>query len=130
MSSQKLNFVCVSGSHEKLQMAAMMASVAAASGSDVSVFLSMNALPFFLKNNDAKAPNEGELGELMSQKNVPPFKQLFEQAKELGDAKLYPCSMAMDVLDVEEEDLDEILDEPLGLTRFLSDAEGSQILTF
>ena len=40
--TNKLSIVCVSGTLEKLQMASMVASVAAASGDEVTVFFSMN----------------------------------------------------------------------------------------
>ena len=128
--SSKIYIVCVSGTHEKLQMAAMIASVAAATGDEVSVFFSMNALPYFVKGRAADAPPEGELGTLLKQEGVPPFKQLFQQAAELGDAKLLPCSMALDLLKMTQKDLDPELGPPTGLTRFLSDAEGGQLLTF
>jgi peroxiredoxin family protein len=128
--SQKINIVCVSGTREKLQMAAMIASVAAATGDEVSVFLSMNTLPYFVKGHAADAPAEGEFGALLTQKGVPPFKQLFQQAAELGDAKLLPCSMALDLMKITKDDLDPELGPPTGLTRFLSDAEGGQLLTF
>lgn len=127
---QKLNIVCVSGTREKLQMAAMMASVAAATGDEVSVFFSMNALQFFVKNNKTEAPVEGEFGTLMSQHGVPPFRQLFQQAAELGDARLLPCSMALDLMKISKNDLDPAFGPATGLTRFLSDAEGGQLLTF
>jgi peroxiredoxin family protein len=128
--SRQINIVCVSGTHEKLQMAAMFASVAAASGDEVSVFFSMNALAFFVKNYDKEAPAEGVFATLLSQKGVPPFKQLFQQAAELGDAQLLPCSMAMDLLKITKEDLDPELGPPTGLTKFLSDAETGQLITF
>ena len=48
MASSKISVMVVSGSREKLQFAAMMTSVAAVSGNEVTVFLSMNALPYFL----------------------------------------------------------------------------------
>ena len=127
---QKLNIVCVSGTREKLQMASMMASVAAATGDEVSVFFSMNALQFFVKNNKTEAPVEGEFGTLMSQHGVPPFRQLFQQAAELGDARLLPCSMALDLMKISKDDLDPAFGPATGLTRFLSDAEGGQLLTF
>jgi peroxiredoxin family protein len=128
---QKFNIVCVTGTREKLQMAAMFASVAAASGDEVMVFLSMNALPYFVKGHAIEAPAEGKLGELMqAEKGVPSFKILFQQAVELGDAKLLPCSMAMDLMKITNEDLDSEIGPPTGLTRFLSDAEGGQLLTF
>jgi len=128
--TEKIHIVCVSGSHERLQMAAMFASVAAATGAEVTVFLSMNALPFFVKGNHENAPNEGAMGALMEQKGVPPFRQLFQQAVELADARMLPCSMAMDLLRITKDDLESDLGPPTGLTRFLSDAEGGQILTF
>jgi peroxiredoxin family protein len=48
----------------------------------------------------------------------------------LGDAKIFPCSMAMDVLEAQAEDLESFLSEPLGLTKFLNDSSDSQIWTF
>jgi peroxiredoxin family protein len=128
--SDKISILCVSGSHEKMQMAAMVAAVAGAGGTDVSVFLSMNALPFFLKDRQAKAPNEGVMGELMSTKNVPPFKELFENAKELGSARIHACSMAMDVLGAGEGQLDPCVNGVMGLTKFLSDAVDTQLMVF
>lgn len=128
--SEKISLLCVSGTHEKMQMAAMVAAVTVAGGGDVHVFLSMNALPFFLKDSQASAPNEGQVGELMASKKVPPFKGLFENAKELGNATIHACSMAMDVLGVEESVLDPCVDGVMGLTRFLSDAADTQLLVF
>ena len=120
----------VSGTLERLQMAAMVASVGAVSGNEVAVFLSMNALPLFRRGAPSSAPAEGRMGELLTQKKAPPFKQLFEQAVELGDAKIYPCSMAMDVFGYQAEDLETYLSGPLGLTKFLSDAGGGQVWSF
>lgn len=128
--SDKVRVVVVSGSRERLQMAAMVASVAAVSGSDVQVFLSMNALPYFKKGGAQPAPAEGGVGELLESRKAPPFQQLFQQAAELGDAKLYPCSMAMDVLQLTEGDLESHLGEPMGLTKFLDDAADAQVWTF
>ena len=126
----RISIMVVSGAHERLQMAAMVASVGAVSGNEVCVFLSMNALQYFIKNNDDSPVAEGQFGDIMAQKNVPEFKTLFENAVSLGDAKIYPCSMAMDVLEVQAGDLESYLSEPLGLTKFLSDAAQSQIWTF
>ncbi|MES9814821.1 MAG: DsrE/DsrF/DrsH-like family protein [Candidatus Thiodiazotropha sp.] len=129
--SQNYHIVCLTGTREKLQMAAMFASVAAATGDQVTVFFSMNALPFFIKDSVQDPPVEGRFGELMNDEvGVPPFKQLFKSAAELGDAKLLPCSMALDLLKITKEGLDPEFGPPTGLTRFLNDAEGGQLLTF
>jgi len=128
--SDRINIIVVSGARERLQMAAMVASVGAVSGNEVSVFLSMNALAHFVRGAAAPAPNEGEFGALLAAKRAPAFKTLFEQAVELGDAKIHPCSMAMDVMGIEPAALEPWLSEPLGLTKFLDDARDAQAWTF
>jgi peroxiredoxin family protein len=128
--SNRISIMVVSGSLERLQMAAMVASVGAVSGNEVVVFLSMNALPFFRAGTAAQPPAEGEIGRLLVEKKAPPFKQLFENAVELGDAKIHPCSMAMDVLGYQQKDVEAYLGEPLGLTKFLDDASEGQIWSF
>lgn len=129
--SEALYIVCVTGTREKLQMAAMIASVAAAGGTPVSVFFSMNALTYFINGNAEKAPVEGEFGQMMEDnKGVPHFKQLFKMAVELGEAKLLPCSMALDLLNAAESSVDPDFSPPTGLTRFLKDAERGRLLTF
>jgi len=127
--SSRISIVVVSGALERLQMAAMMASVGAVSGNEVTVFLSMNALQYFRRGAAAPAP-EGAFGKTLVEKKAPGFKQLFQQAAELGDAKIHPCSMAVDVLGVQPAELEPWLLEPLGLTRFLSDAQDGQVWSF
>lgn len=130
MPSNRVGVLVVTGFHERLQMAGMVASVAAVSGSDVTVFLSMNALQYFVRDGDRAPPAEGSFGATMASTNVPPFRQLFEQAVSLGGAKVHPCSMATDVLRLEPGDLVDWLAEPLGLTRFLADALEGTLVTF
>ncbi len=130
MPSSKICVVVTADSLERLQMAAMVASVGAVSGQEVMVFVSMNALSYFIKGRVSKPQHEGKMGKLMASKNVPQFKTLFEQAVELGDAKIYPCSMAMDVLGVEQKDLEDYLEEATGLTKFLHEGQDGQVWTF
>jgi peroxiredoxin family protein len=112
-------------------MAAMVASVGAVSGDQVTVFLSMNALRHFTRAAGEPPSAEGPFGRLLQEKKgVPGFKKLFSSAAELGDAKIHPCSMAVDVLGVGPGDLEPWLGEPLGLTKFLSDAHGGQVWSF
>lgn len=128
--ADRICVVVVSGALERLQMAAMVASVGAVSGKEVMVFLSMNALAPFRKGAPSEAPAEGPFGEILASKNAPPFKQLFESAVDFGEARIHPCSMAMDVLEMAEDDLEPYLAEPLGLTKFLDDASDAQVWTF
>ncbi|HEX8013287.1 MAG TPA: DsrE/DsrF/DrsH-like family protein [Casimicrobiaceae bacterium] len=130
MDSDKISIIVLSDRREQLQMAAMVASIGAVSNHEVLVFISMNALRYFVKGGGEHAPPEGPVGELMERKHAPAFKQLFEQAVELGGAKLHPCSMALDVLGVQPGQLEGYLGEPMGLTVFLDAAKGGQVWSF
>jgi len=131
MALSTLYILLCSGEHEKVQMAAMMASVAAVSERPVEVFVSMNALLAFAKDVPTDARYQGgAYSKLLKEKKAPDPLILFRQGRELGDLKLWACSMALDVqgweLDRLEQDL---FDDALGLTKFLSDAESGQFVT-
>jgi peroxiredoxin family protein len=130
MASRPLYIVLSSGEHEKLQMAAMMASVAAVSERPVEVFVSMNAILAFAK--DALAEQRyhgGAFSTLLKEKHAPDALILFRQGKELGDLKIWACSMALDVKGWEMSQLEDgLFDGALGLTKFLSDAENGQFI--
>lgn len=128
--SDKLGIILVSETREKLQMAAMVASVGAVSGNEVSVFVSMNAMKYFVKGRSKQAAPEGDVGRALENKKAPPFDELFRQAVELGDAKIYPCSMAMDLLEVASEDLEPYVGKAMGLTRYLDEVRDAQVWTF
>lgn len=130
MSSERISILVVSGARERLQMAAMVAAVGAVSGNRVAALLSMNALRYFVRGDRSVPPAEGPFGKLLEEKQASPFRTLFEQAVSLGDAKIHPCSMAMDVLALEPGALEPWLAEPLGLTKFLDDAAGAQLWSF
>lgn len=130
MEADKISVVVLSDKREQLQMAAMVASVGAVSGAQVLVFVSMNALRYFVKGADRRAPAEGPMGELMERKNVPAFQDLFASAVDLGGARVHPCSMAIDVLEIKDGELEPFLGEPMGLTKFLDEASGGQVWSF
>jgi peroxiredoxin family protein len=132
MASNALYILLCSGEHEKVQMAAMMASVAAVSERPVEVFVSMNAVPVFEKGAPlAKRYQGAAFSKLLTEKKAPDPLTLFRQGRELGDLKLWACSMALDVLGWELDKLEHGLfeTEALGLTKFMSDAETGQFIT-
>ena len=130
VATGSMRMVVISDTRERLQMAAMVASVAAVNGSEVVVFVSMNALPFFLRTASPIPPAEGMAGQLLERKHAPPFKQLFAQAVEVGDARIHPCMMAMEILGMSREMLEPFLGEPMDLAKFLADGVGSQTWLF
>jgi peroxiredoxin family protein len=131
MASNKLYILLCSGEHEKVQMAAMIASVAAVSERSVEVFVSMNAILAFAKDTPPDIRYQGAaFSELLKEKKAPDPITLFRQGRELGDLKLWACSMALDVRGWELDRLEEgLFDDALGLTKFLSDAENGQFVT-
>jgi peroxiredoxin family protein len=131
MASNTLYILLCSGEREKVQMAAMMASVAAVSERPVEVFVSMNALLAFAKDTPAGARYYGgEYSRLLQEKKAPDPITLFRQGRELGDLRLWACSMALDVQGWELDRLEQgLFDDTLGLTKFLSDAESGQFVT-
>ena len=131
MATGPLYILLCSGEHEKLQMAAMIASVAAVSERPVEVFVSMNAVLAFAKNAPpAERYRGGAFSKLLTEKHAPDPVTLFRQGRELGSLKLWACSMALDVLAWELDRLEDgLFDGALGLTKFLSDAESGQFIT-
>jgi len=131
VSNAPLFILLVSPEHEKIQMAAMMASVGAVSERPVTMLVSMNALLSFERDLPAEqAYTGGRLSDVMKDKGVPDAINLLQQGKELGEMEVYACSMALDVLGWETDNLTEgLFDGPLGLTKFLNDAEEGQFVT-
>jgi peroxiredoxin family protein len=132
MSSKPLFVLVCSESHEKIQMAAMTASVAAVLERPVHVLISMGAVYAFRKNLPVdQRYNGGRFSQVMKEKNAPDAVELFGQGKMLGEMTMHACSMALDILGWEEHELDQdLFDGAMGLTQFLSDAEEGQFITF
>ena len=131
MANTPLYILVCSDEHEKLQMAAMMASVGAVSERPVEVFVSMNAIFCFTRDATPDRLYHGAaFSKLMKDKHAPDVLMLLHQGKEFGDLKIWACSMALDVAGLEMDQLVEgLFDGPLGLTKFLSDAETGQLVT-
>jgi peroxiredoxin family protein len=131
MGVKPLFVLLCSGEREKLQMAAMMASVAAVSDRPVEMFVSMNAMLAFEKGKSAdERYYGGAFADALRDKKAPDPVELISQGKMLGEMKVYACSMALDILGWEMDNLiDEIFDAPLGLTKYLSDAENGDLIT-
>lgn len=132
MAGSPLFILVCSGEHEKVQMAAMTASVAAVSERPVSMFVSMNAMFVFERDVSAETRYQGgRMSVHLKERQAPDTIDLLRTAKDLGDLTVHACSMALDVLGWEMDSLvDGVFDGPLGLTKFLSDAEAGQLITF
>src|SRR3990170_1349095 len=125
---KKLTLVLSSGEHEKLHMAGMLASVASVSAVPVDVFITMNALLRFKKGIPAEERYVGkELSSTIRGASGPDFVELFRQGRDLGEMKIYACSAGLDIANLNEDDLEEMFDGVIGISKFLELAEGSEI---
>lgn len=130
LKSAPLFILLSSGEHEKLQMAAKIASLVAVSNRRVEVLVSMNAILAFAKDTpDDRRYTGGEFSKSLHDKHVPSAAQLFRQGKEFGDLKVWACAMALDLQGWDLRHLiEDLFDGSLGLTRFMSDAETGQFI--
>lgn len=130
MSGRPLYILICSEQHEKIQMAAMLASVAAVSERPVHVFVSMGAIYAFQQglSGDLRYAG-GRFSGVMKDKRAPDAMMLFQQGKLLGEMTVHACSMALDIQGWKESDLvEDVFDGAMGLTKFLSDAEQGQLV--
>ena len=152
----KLSMVVFSGDMDKVMAALIIATGAAASGMDVTMFFTFWGLKTIqdgrltgkglfgrmlgLMNRggiDTIGPsrfNFGGVGRwmmktMMKQKNVASLRELLDTAIELG-VKLIPCDMSMEVLEIGRDQLIPQTTEPVGVASFLEEAAHSKITLF
>ena len=136
MDDKPLAIVLFSGTDDKLNAAAVMASGAAALGRRVHIFLQYWALDAFraerIKNDHGLAAEAGAEGkaavEALRAEGQAPWYETLAMAKELGNVEIQACSLSMDVLRISEADLDPLVDGTEGVTAFYIAADDAQIL--
>lgn len=128
--TKKIAIILASNDHEKVQLAGMISSVAAVSEIEVLVFVSMGAVKKFKKGLSAEEKfSGGDFSAVMREKGVPDYLDLFRQGKEFGSVKVYACPMALELLEWGKQDLEDgIFDDIVGMTGFLVDADGCEML--
>ena len=133
---ESLNLVVFSGTDDKLQAVAVLAAGAAALGKPVNLFLQYWALDAFTKakidRDHGLAPEAGDDGraavDALAKAGQASWAETLRQAKELGGVDIQACSLSMDLLHLEEEDLDPLVDGVEGVTAFYLNAGEGQIV--
>jgi peroxiredoxin family protein len=133
---EPLNLVLFSGTDDKLQAAAILTAGAAALGKPVNVFLQYWALDAFTKAKiDADhglAPEAGPEGrtavDALLKAGQATWAETLRQAKDLGSVDIQACSLSMDLLHLEAEDLDSLVDGVEGVTAFYLNAGEGQVV--
>jgi peroxiredoxin family protein len=136
MDDGPLNLVLFSGTDDKLQAAAILTAGAAALGKPVNVFLQYWALDSFRKDrvdlDHGLAPEAGPEGraavDALREAGQASWADTMRQAKELGEVDIQACSLSMDLLHLEEEDLCDLVDGVEGVTAFYLNAGSGHIV--
>ena len=129
MSDDSLSLVLFSGTDDKLQAASVLTVGAVAMGRKVNVLLQYWALDAFRADRVMKdhgvAPEAGEEGlRAMQAQGKTHWSELFRQAKDLGEVKVYACANSMEMFEITKDDLDPLVDGIWGVASFFMEAEG------
>ena len=154
--NNKTSIVVFSGDMDKVFGAFLIATGAAASGMEVSMFFTFWGLKAIQKGNltgkgflgkmiglmnrggiERIGPsrfNFGGIGrglfkKMMKDKNVVGMSELLETAIDL-DVKLYACKMSMDVMEIAEEDLIDEVSGLMGVAGYIKEASESSVTLF
>lgn len=155
---KKATIIAWSGDLDKAYPTLILATTAAASGMDVTVFFTFWGL-FILKRNEVGITGKDWMTRMLSVMNrggtehlalsrlhmagmgttmmrkifaknkVASIQELLQMAKDLG-VKMIPCQMTMDALGLRKEDMIDGLDEPAGAATAIEEASLSTINWF
>jgi peroxiredoxin family protein len=157
-TKNKVTLVCLSGDLDKVMAALIIATGAAASGMEVTMFYTFWGMKAIQKDGiftgkglfgrmlgvmnrgglNAIGPsnlNMGGLGRwmfklMMKQKGVAQLPELYEMAVDL-DVKMMPCQMSMDVMEYDPEtDFKDNVTDAVGVAAMLEEAAESKVTMF
>jgi peroxiredoxin family protein len=134
----RMSLIVFSGTVDKLMAASILATGAAAMGMEVEVFLTTWGLEAFRKGNSTTntriSKDFEEYAPLMMQqmakKHVPSWMDNFKGAREVGEVKVFACSMTMELFDIKLTDLEPIVDDVTGVATFVERASESNVTLF
>jgi len=135
---ERMSLIVFSGTVDKLMAASILTTGAAAMGMEVEVFLTTWGLEAFRKENyktNMRVSKDFEdygpvMMEQMMAKKVPSWMDNFKGAKEVGDVKIYACSMTLELFGMKLEDLEPIVDDVTGVATFVERAKEGRVTLF
>jgi peroxiredoxin family protein len=134
----RMSLIVFSGTVDKLMAVSVLATGAAAMGMEVDLFLTTWGLEAFRKGsylNNTKVSKDFEeyqpvMMEQMMEKHVPSWMENILGAREVGDVKIYACSMTMELFNIKREDLEPIVDDVIGVATFVEQASDGKVTLF
>ncbi len=134
----RMSIIVFSGTVDKLMAASILATGGAAMGMEVELFLTTWGLEAFRKDaykTNMKISKDFEeygpvMMEQMMAKKVPSWMDNLKGAMEVGNVKIYACSMTMELFDMKLADLEPIVTEITGVAAFVERAKEGRITLF
>ena len=134
----RMAIILFSGTVDKLMAASILTAGGVAMGMEVELFLTTWGLEAFRKDawkTNAKISTEyAEFGPAMmaamQEKNAPSWMDNILQAKELGEVRVNACGMTMELFGMKKSDLEDIVDDVVGVAGFVGDAQDAKITLF
>ena len=134
----RMSIIVFSGTVDKLMAASILTTGGAAMGLEVEVLLTTWGLEAFRKEaykTNMRVSKDFEdyapvMMEQMMVKKVPSWMQNFQNAREIGDVKIYACSMTLELFGMKLEDLEPIVDDVTGVAVFVERAKEGKITLF
>ena len=135
---ERMSLIVFSGTVDKLMAASILATGGAAMGLEVELFLTTWGLEAFRKDgyktNMKVSKDFEEYGPVMMEqmvaKKVPSWMENIKNAMEVGDVKIYACSMTMELFDMKLSDLEPIVTDVTGVATFVERAKDGRITLF
>jgi peroxiredoxin family protein len=153
--ARKASIVVFSGDMDKVMAAFIIATTAAASGIETTMFFTFwglqalkkkvstgrtlfeRMLSMFLKDINGVGPSKLNMGgmgrwmfkKMMKQHEVATLPELRQMAIDLG-VKLLACQMSMDVMGIRREDLIDEVTDVVGAATYIAEANQSHITLF
>lgn len=136
--AERMSLIVFSGTVDKLLAASILATGASAMGLEVEVFLTTWGLMAFRKGdyltNTRVSKDFEEYGpvmmEAMQEKKAPSWMENLRGAKEVGEVKVFACSMTMELFGMKLTDLEPIVDDVTGVATFVERAKDGRITLF
>ncbi len=126
-----------SGTYDKLYQIITLAITAASMGKETYIFLFFWALKRFVHEEfdvtklSAEFGDEGKrLSKRMQEINPISIKELLRDVRAMGNLKLYACTGAVKLMELEESLVRYQVDDILGLTTLLEIADGAETQLF
>ncbi len=133
--AEKMSLVVFSGTEDKLMATAIMASGAVANNMDVDIFVTFWGLTKTMKTPPLPPdvsfdgqPMKDQVFALLKKNNIPGWISMLNDAKEVGNIKVYACAMFGEMMGIKKEDLDPIVDDIIGVNEFVSMSKESMTM--